>query len=198
MLWSIRLRNEAKDAEFSDKAENTIETNLGLERLLAFGLHLKLPADGSLMTEIKIPALHSSLLAFKLSLGKQACGDNAELYTPLLRQHLSKPHESKYFVNLKDANISLQGVAPYVPPPLQPRAATDGVSLQFWTDPTCNSSIDVTLNVDVAGSAGKLVMRYRMVFAAFPIVIVALVLRKQFSVYDDTGKFILGENRSQF
>ena len=177
-------------AEFSDKAHNNIETNLGLERLLAFGMHIKLPADGPLMKEIRVPALHSSLLAFKLSLGKQACGEDAELFTPLLRQHLSEPHESKYFVNVKDANISLHGIAPFVPPPLQAHAAADGLSLQFWTDPTCNSSIDVTLNVDVAASMGKLVMRYRVVFAAFPILVVALVLRKQFTIYDSGGRYI--------
>ena len=177
-------------AEFSDKAHNNIETNLGLERLLAFGMHIKLPADGPLMKEIRVPALHSSLLAFKLSLGKQACGEDAELFTPLLRQHLSEPHESKYFVNVKDANISLHGIAPFVPPPLQAHAAADGLSLQFWTDPTCNSSIDVKLNVDVAASMGKLVMRYRVVFAAFPILVVALVLRKQFTIYDSSGRYI--------
>ena len=177
-------------AEFSDKAHNTIETNLGLERLLAFGMHIKLPADGPLMKEIRVPALHSSLLAFKLSLGKQACGEDAELFTPLLRQHLSEPHESKYFVNVKDANISLHGIAPFVPPPLQAHAAANGLSLQFWTDPTCNSSIDVSLNVDVAASMGKLVMRYRVVFAAFPILVVALVLRKQFTIYDGSGRYI--------
>lgn len=44
------------------------------------------------------------------------------------------------------------------------------------------------MKVDIPGSLGKLVMRYRVVFAAFPLVIVALVLRKQFMVYDDTGK----------
>jgi glycosylphosphatidylinositol deacylase len=33
-------------------------------------------------------------------------------------------------------------------------------------------------------------MRYRTVFAAFPLVVVALVLRKQFKVYDATGMFI--------
>lgn len=177
-------------AEFSDKVHNTIETNLGLERLLAFGMHIKLPADGPLMKEIRVPALHSSLLAFKLSLGKQACGEDAELFTPLLRQHLSEPHESKYFVNVKDANISLHGIAPFVPPPLQAHAAADGLSLQFWTDPTCNSSVDVALDVDLAASMGKLVMRYRVVFAAFPILVVALVLRKQFTVYDSSGRYI--------
>ena len=185
-------------AEFSDRVHNTIETNLGLERLLAFGMHIKLPADGPLMKDIRVPALHSSLLAFKLSLGKQACGEDAELFTPLLRQHLSEPHESKYFVNVKDANISLHGIAPFVPPPLQAHATADGLSLQFWTDPTCNSSIDVTLNVDVAASMGKLVMRYRVVFAAFPILVVALVLRKQFTTYDSSGRYIAPRESWQF
>ena len=173
--------------EFNDRVDSTIETDLSLRQLLSFGLHLKLPAARPFMTEIKIPALHSSLLAFRLSLGQQACGDDAELFTPLLRQYLSEPHESKYFVNVKDANISLHGVAPFMPPPLRAQAVNDGVSLQFWSDPTCNSSIDVSMDVDVPGSMGKLVMRYRMVFAAFPLVVVALVLRKQFKLYDDSG-----------
>lgn len=177
-------------AEFNDKTYSSVETSMSLQRLLAFGLNLQLPANGALVTEVKVPALHSSLLAFKLNLGKQVCGDDVELFTPLLRQYLSEPHESKYFVNVKEANISLHGVAPFMPPPLRAHAANDGLSLQFWTDPTCNSSIDFSMKIDVAGSMGKLVMRYRMVFAAFPIVIVALVLRKQFKVYDESGIFI--------
>ena len=174
-------------AEFHDKADLITETDLGLRRLLCFGIHVKLPINRPFMTEIKIPVLHSSLLAFRLKMDEQACGDNAELFTPLLRQYISEPHESKYFVNVKNANISLHGVAPFMPPPLRPQAVNNGVSLQFWSDPTCNSSIDVSMNVDVPGSMGKLVMRYRMVFAAFPLVIVALVLRKQFKMYDDSG-----------
>ena len=174
-------------AEFHDKADSITKTDLGLRRLLSFGIHVKLPVNRPLMTEIKIPVLHSSLLAFRLKMDEQACGDNAELFTPLLRQYISEPHESKYFVNVKNANISLHGVAPFMPPPLRPQAVNNGVSLQFWSDPTCNSSIDVSMNVDVPGSMGKLVMRYRMVFAAFPLVIVALVLRRQFKMYDDSG-----------
>lgn len=176
--------------EFSDAADAIIESHTGLRRLLAFGLHLKLPAERPLVTEFRIPALHSSLLAFKLSLGKQACGEDAELFTPLLRQHLAEPHESKYFVNVKEANISLHGIAPFMPPPLRAFSTNNGVSLQFWSDPSCNSSIDVSLKVDIAGSMGKLVMRYRLVFAAFPMLVVALVLRKQFQAYDETGKSI--------
>lgn len=176
-------------AEFSDKNDSILETNLGLRRLLSFGMDLNLAAARPMVVETKIPALHSSLLAFKLHLGTQPCGDDAELFTPLLRQYMSEPHESKYFVNLKDANISLHGVAPFMPPPLYDHVARGGVSLQFWSDPTCNSSIHISMEVDIPGSMGKLVMRYRMVFAAFPLVVVALVLRKQFKVYDESGKY---------
>jgi hypothetical protein len=143
-----------------------------------------------MVAEVKIPALHSSLLAYKLEMGNQACGEDAELFTPLLRQYISDPYESKYFVNVKQANINLHGVSPFMPPALKYKSVQEGLSLQFWTDPTCNSSIKISLKVDIPGSMGKLYMRYRTVFAAFPLLVVALVLRKQFRVYDETGIFM--------
>ena len=175
-------------AEFSDTANSVIQPDLGLNRLLFFGLHLKFEAQRPFMTEVKIPALHSSLLAFSLNLERGSCGEDRELFTPLLRQHLPEPHESKYFVNVKAANISMHGMAPFMPPPMRAHPTNNGLSLQFWSDPTCNSTLDVSLKVDIPGSMGKLVMRYRVVFAAFPLVIVALVLRKQFKVYDENGE----------
>ena len=175
-------------AEFSERRQSLIETQVGLKRLLAFGFSEKLPADRPLVTEIHIPALCSSLLSFSLTLSPQACGEKAELFTPLLRQYLDEPHESKYFVNLKFANISLHGIAPFMPPALHAQTVDNGVSLQLWSDPTCNSSVDVILKVDVLSSLGKLVVRYRVVFTSFPLLIVAMVLRKQFKVYDESGK----------
>ena len=186
---SVTLGDGWVIAEFSDKTSSKVDSKIGLQSLLAFGIHLKLPARRPLMVDVHIPALQSSLLAFKLRLGKQACGDQAELFTPLLRQHISEPHESKYFVNVRDVNISLHGVAPFMPPPLRDQALSNGVSLQLWSDPTCDSSLDITLEVDLLGTLGKLVMRYRMVLAAFPLLVVAMVLRKQFKLYDESGMF---------
>ncbi|KAL8963308.1 MAG: hypothetical protein Q9193_000411 [Seirophora villosa] len=183
-------------AEFSDSSEGHVQVSTSLQRLLAFGIRLKLPAERPLVTTFEVPALHSSLLAFKLRMGKQPCGDSAELFTPLLRQYLSEPHESRYFVNVKEANVSLHGIAPFMPPPLRSQAARNGLSLQFWTDPTCGSSIDVSLQVDIGGSIGKLVMRYRTVFAAFPLLIVALVVRKQFKIYDHSALTFLAISRA--
>jgi hypothetical protein len=103
---------------------------------------------------------------------------------------MSNPYESKYFVNVKHVDVNLHGVSPFMPPSLRQNPTQKGLSLQFWTDPTCNSSVKISLRVDIPGSLGKLYMRYRTAFAAFPLLVVALVLRKQFRIYDESGIFI--------
>ncbi|KAF2802940.1 GPI inositol-deacylase [Mytilinidion resinicola] len=176
-------------AEFSASSESVIKENTGLQRLLATGLDLKFPAQRPMVMDIKIPALRSSLLAYTLKIGKQSC-DSIELFTPLLRQYISEVYESKFFVNVKEVNINLHGVAPYMPPPFLAKHSSNGLGLQIWSDPTCDSAMTVSLKIDVIGSMGKLWMRYRIVFAAFPLLVVALVLRKQFKVYDETAIFM--------
>jgi glycosylphosphatidylinositol deacylase len=175
-------------AEFSTASES-VKIDMSLQRLLFAGVSLQLPAHRSLMTEVSIPALHSSLLAYNLHISKQVCGQG-ELFAPLLRQFITNVYESKFFVNVEDAMINLHGISPYLPPALHSKQPSNGLSLQIWSDPTCNNTVDMTLKVDVVGSLGKLWMRYRIVFAAFPILIVALVLRQQFRIYDTTGVFI--------
>jgi GPI inositol-deacylase len=177
-------------AEFSDQSQWHRTRHISLRRLLAFGIRFTLPAQRPMVTEVKIPSLESSLLAYNLDVNTQACGDSTELFMPLVRQYLSDPYESKYFVNAKSAGVSIHGVAPYLPPPLSRRSVEGGLSFQFWTDPTCDTVMDVRLTVDVLGSLGKLYMRYRTIFASLPLLVVALVLRKQFRTYDSTGTFI--------
>ena len=174
-------------AEFVDNSSQKMQANVSLGGLLMDGLQVTLPAHRPLVQELYIPALHSSLLAWKLAIRPQACQTkNQQLFAPILRQYLSDPYESKYFVNARDADINLHGSAPYMPPPLKP-GARKGISLQFWFDPSCKAPIDVTLRFDPWGSLGKLYMRYRTIFAAFPLLMVALVLRKKFKEYDTRG-----------
>ncbi|KAK5141430.1 GPI inositol deacylase, partial [Oleoguttula sp. CCFEE 6159] len=118
-------------AEFSASFESAVQTDLGLRRLMSSGLHLELPNTRPMVTEIKIPAAQSALLSYKLVVGSQACGDETGLFTPLVRQYISEPYESKYFVNVKEANISLHGTAPYMPPSLTERSSANGLSLQI-------------------------------------------------------------------
>ena len=177
-------------AEFSQTAERMFKIEMGLRRLLFHGLHLELPAQRPMVVDIKVPALQSSLLAFTLRLKGQGCDDDSELFTPLVRQYINSPHESKYFVNFKQGDVNLHGQAPFLPPALRGTQKPGGVSFQIWSDPTCDASLSLSLKVDLVGSMGKLVVRYRTVFAAFPLLVVAMVLRKQFRVYDTTGVFI--------
>ncbi|KAF2639697.1 GPI inositol-deacylase [Massarina eburnea CBS 473.64] len=176
-------------AEFSSTDDSLHQVDMGLQRLLTAGLSIHLPAQRPLVTDIKVPAFQSSLLAYTIHIQHQACRTEG-LFAPLLRQYISDVHESKFFVNVEHASINLHGVAPYMPPPFLAKHPSNGLSLQVWMDPTCNSSVDITMKVDVLGSLGKLWMRYRIVFAAFPILIVALVLRQQFMVYDECGIFM--------
>ena len=177
-------------AEFSTAAESSVLVRRGHHQLLVNGLRLKLPATRPMMSELKIPEVHSTLFAYRLRINRRPCEGSHESFAPLLRQYIQEPYESKYFVNTQGGNINVHGISPYMPPPLNGGGASDGLSLQLWTDPTCNSTVKVTLSVDILGSAGKLVMRYRTVFAAFPVLVVAIVMRKQFKVYDTTGVFI--------
>ncbi|EME86366.1 uncharacterized protein MYCFIDRAFT_45451 [Pseudocercospora fijiensis CIRAD86] len=176
-------------AEFSNAAESSTQVSKGHHQILISGMKVKLPADRPMMTELKIPEIHSTMFAYSLQVKRKECKKYEESFAPLLRQYIAEPYESKYFVNTKGGNINVHGLSPFMPPPLA-GGPTDGLSLQLWTDPTCNSTVEVSLQVDVLGSAGKLVMRYRTVFAAFPLLVVALVLRKQFKVYDTTGVFM--------
>ncbi|KAJ5099350.1 hypothetical protein N7532_006351 [Penicillium argentinense] len=181
-------------AEFSDSSDAMIRAKVGLGSLLSAGLKMRLPANRPMLTEVKIPALHSSLLDYRLKITRHTPKDQKEhkeeLFAPLLRQSIPDPHESKFFVNVDEVNVNLHGVAPFMPSPLREQATSGGVSFQLWTDPSAGSTVDVSLQVDIAGSLGELVMRYRTVFAAFPLLVVALVLRKQFQLYDETGYFI--------
>ncbi len=177
-------------AEFSEGADSHFTRSVSLEQLLAFGLQFHLPSNRPMVTEINIPSVQSSLLAYNLEIEGKGCSKHNELFAPLVRQYLSEPYESKYFVNARKVEVSLHGTSPYMPPPMNLKKSGEGISFQFWTDPTCGSSISIRLTVDPLASLGKLYMRYRTVFASFPILIVALVLRQQFRVYDNTGVFI--------
>ncbi|CRK25311.1 hypothetical protein BN1723_003220 [Verticillium longisporum] len=178
-------------ADFSSETQAKRIQTVGAGRLAALGLTMTLPGDRPMTAEVQFPNLKSSLVALHLEIHSPACSSKRLLFSPMIRQYLAHPHESRFYVNARRVDLSMHGAAPFLPPPLTPSSANDqGLSLQIWTDPTCESSLEIRLTVDILGSLGKLVIRYRTVFAAFPLLIVSLVLRKQFRVYDSTGVFI--------
>jgi hypothetical protein len=175
-------------AEFSTNSEAQIVSNIGVRHLLGSALHLTLPAERPLVMNLKMPALESSLLSYHMSFSPSTCGDADSLFQPLVRQYISDVYESKFFVNVRDADVNVHGIAPYMPPSLRAEDGRDGLSFQIWSDSTCQSSIQLSISLDVLGSFGKLWMRYRTIFASFPLLVVALVMSKQFKAYDESGK----------
>lgn len=176
-------------AEFSDRADYHKEYETSLAEIITLGLSFSLPADRPIVVDVNIPAVTSALLAFDLEISQSRSADRQSSFALLIRQYLNKPYESKYFVNAGQASVSFHGIAPFVPPPLGSREKT-GLAFQFWSDPACDWPLYVSLRIDVWGSLGKLYMRYRTALAAFPLLVVTLVLQKQFRVYDETGVFI--------
>ena len=189
---STEISNNFVLAEFTDVSSAVTTSSGSLPRLLLRGEGFELPPKRPLVNEIRIPALHSSLLAYNLKVRQHGCGDEVELFTPLVRQYVEHPHyESKYFVNFKEGDVNLHGIAPFIPPSLDGTAPeADGITFEIWADSTCNSALEVSIHADLRGSFGKLVMRYRTIFAVFPLLVVAMTLRKQFRVYDNTGIFL--------
>lgn len=111
-----------------------------------------------------------------------------QLFRPFVRQSIAEPYESKFFVNVHDADLNLHGLAPYLVQIRHTGAVpSQGVTLQFWTDPTCDSPLDIQIKFDLIGSFGKTVIRYRIALVAFPLAIVALCLKRQFSEYNIGG-----------
>jgi GPI inositol-deacylase len=175
-------------AEFSAISESQILSNVGVRYMVDSVLQWTLPAKRPLLVDIKVPALESSLLSYRLSVSPNTCGDSESMFRPLVRQYITDVYESKFFVNVAEVNINLHGVAPYMPPSARTNDEKNGMSFQIWLDPTCPQPVQVTLSLDIPGSFGKLWMRYRTLFATFPLFIVALVMARQFKVYDETGK----------
>ncbi|KIV97543.1 hypothetical protein PV10_01282 [Exophiala mesophila] len=187
---STKINGGWLHSEIASGADSIIDSHVSLPRLLLRGLNVELPATRPIMTELRIPSLRSSLLAYKLQIRQHGCNADSELFTPLVRQFIDSPHESKFFVNFKEGEVNLHGVAPFMPPALYGPGSQRGIAFQIWSDPTCKSSLEVRLRIDPIGSLGKVVIRYRTVFAAFPLLVVAMVLRKQFRVHDNSGVFI--------
>lgn len=182
--------------EFNDSSESQIVTNVTIYELLNSVIRWTIPETRPLVMDIKIPALESSLLSYKLTARPKGGHHGRPLFQPMARQYISDVYESKFFVNLNDADINLHGVAPYMPPPMRLKDGKHGLSFQIWSDPTSSTALELSLTLDIPGSFGKLWMRYRTLFATLPLVIVALVMVKQFKVYDETGmKIILCERK---
>ncbi len=175
-------------AEFQNATASERVRGDSLSSILMSGIKESITSKHPMLVSIQIPLITSSLLSYRLRVHQKACEDKEQLFFPLVRQSVSIPHESKFFVNAQEASVNLHGLAPYVT--YAEKESHKGMCLQVWSDPTNGSPVEISLHFDFMGSLGKLVMRFRTAMAAFPLIIVVLTMRLQFSVYDRGGPFI--------
>lgn len=189
-------------AEFSDvnAAQHTVSASLW--RILFSGLRIDaVPAThkSSLVSQIHVPAIATSLLAFQARVFRSGACDTDGSFAPLMRQHSAEIGESKFHPNVHSATLFTHSEAPYIPISTSPFARR-GLSLQFWTDPTVcgDGSADVNsdggglaieIRLDIYHSLAKLFLRYRMAIVAFPLAIISWILRCQVVEYTATAKF---------
>jgi len=149
------------------------------------------PNTPSLVSEVSIPALDTSLLVLKLEVFRSACQDKTALFAPAVRQYSPHVHESHFFPNIRSASIYSHAAGPYLPPAISPFAGA-GTRLQFFLDPTCSAEepVALELTVDLWRTLGALVMRYRMAMVTFPFGIVMIVVGRQLRVYNAGGSFM--------
>ncbi|KAK4057876.1 GPI inositol deacylase [Microbotryomycetes sp. JL221] len=185
-------------AEFSDKDKRVETVAKSAWQLMLSGYKLpSFPSTPSLVSEIWLPALDSSLLTYKLQVFRSDCHDSpaSSLFAPLVRQFSPLLHESKYFPNVRRASLYTHSSGPYLPPPASPFAST-GSRLQLFLDPTCShdsatsASVAIEIKLDLWTTLGNLVMRYRIAAVSFPFAIIILVFSRQLTAYNAGDPFM--------
>ncbi|KAK9463098.1 PGAP1-like protein-domain-containing protein [Lipomyces oligophaga] len=163
----------------------------GIISSLIGGSRLKLPATRTGFSEISLPGLTNSIMSYNLHLSNSKCSSHEALFNPLLRQFLTEPYESKFFPDAQDVKIWFHGSSPFVPLITGPgNRGPPSLKLQLWQDPTCSNPIEMKISVDVLGTLGNLVIRYRTAISALPLAVAAMVIFAQFNSYDNSGTFI--------
>ncbi|KAF8948998.1 GPI inositol deacylase, partial [Haplosporangium bisporale] len=102
-------------------------------------------------------------------------------FSTIMKQSSWNMHEDRYFVNIdakSSININFHGDSPYYTKMSQP--GKRGIELLFWTDPSCSELLSLNLRIDVYGSLGRVLIRYRMVVLVFTYMVVIITIQSQF------------------
>ncbi|KAJ8098480.1 hypothetical protein POJ06DRAFT_240175 [Lipomyces tetrasporus] len=136
-------------------------------------------------SQLRLPPVRSGFVEISACTAVKShnCDGRPELFVPLVRQFIADPNESKFFPDASEMDISFYGASPLVPLTYRP-GVKNNLKLQTWIDPTCERPQEVYLSVDIIGSFGNLVMRYRTACGSLPLAITAIVLLIQFNIND--------------
>ncbi|KAG0270040.1 GPI inositol deacylase [Actinomortierella ambigua] len=179
-------------AEFQTEAKTTTSVETATLGLMTKGLRIaSFPSEkASLVSTLRLPNIDNSLITYSLKVSRPRC-KGRQAFPPMLRQSSWNMYEDKYIVNIADRaeglDINFHGDVPYFDRVLLP--GRKGMELRFWADSSCPEPLEIDLQVDMYGSLGKVVIRYRMVVLSFSFLVVILTLKAQFRGWNDNKPF---------
>ncbi|KAI8339120.1 PGAP1-like protein-domain-containing protein [Chlamydoabsidia padenii] len=191
-------------AEPYDFDTNTKYIDKSMLDIALGGLHVDL--SPALFSNIRIPAIESSMLAYHVNVNGPQCSSTH--FSPLLRQSIASMHESKFYVNIAgeraqiDMSVHGQTAFSATSPPIRSHPIqhhqhhqydiliennAHGLDINVWMDPTCNQPIRLDLTVDWYGSFGRIGFRNGIMLPTFTFIVVMVVWVAQLQCYFSTG-----------
>lgn len=152
-----------------------------LWKLITRGDDITIPAHRSIVVDIDIPSLHSSLLAYKLDI--RYIKSKNEKFSPLISQSIKS--ETKWHLDIDSNKIItsiINGDSPYTPFIVNDSSAH--VKLKIFSDSLSSDQLmDIYLSIDWFQSLKLLVLKYRLSIIGFPLSITLFIILLQFIHY---------------
>ncbi|KAL3240113.1 Bst1p [Nakaseomyces bracarensis] len=146
---------------------------------------LKLKTNpGNIVTTWNFPHLWDSIIAYKIRVNTEA--EKLD-FSPLMRQSLHEPFETKWHINILDtvSSINFHNIAPYIP-----LNKTVSRPLMISIITPVEEDFELRMDIDWIMSLKLLYIRYRLAIASLPIAVISLVLALQFFLYNKYTVFI--------
>lgn len=151
--------------------------------------------EGSGYNNLSVPDLKSNLFSLNVRLEPgPVCRFATRYFTPVIRQSIQSPLESKFFVNTGDKNliVSHHGNSPFLP---YKEKDDNSLRLEIFAPPLeCRlfktSTYQVRISINWIASLGNFFLRYRTILAIMPLAITCLAVLTQLREYNITGIYI--------
>lgn len=160
-----------------------------------FGYNVNLENTGQGYTRLTIPALRTNMFSLDVRLEpRKECHFNTTYFSPLVRQSIDQPLDSKFHINVVDKTITIShhGNSPFLP---YKTTNSNALQLEIFApplecEPLRRHYYKLTLSINWKATLGNFFLKYRTLLATWPQAATCLVVLLQFREYNKTGIFI--------
>ncbi|KAL2315260.1 GPI inositol-deacylase [Schizosaccharomyces pombe] len=151
--------------------------------LFKSGRKFQFDTKGSISKRFRFPGIQSSIMAYTISVTYELYPGAVpqKEFTPMLKQSIESPFETKYHVNMSNTELSVHGISPFME--FFGKESEKSLTLEFFLNPAIYKSVYVSIQPSYYRSAGRLLMRYRTLLASFPVVVISLAAYNQFRYF---------------